>query len=191
MANVKLRAVTAIPVVLALLGMFLLMALSFGVIVRGYLNAMESSIRESGEHSPKAKQTLTIYVYNVSLCKMMNLIVKSVKGQSVSPEEADISGPVKILILNEGGRVLDIDHIVVIALGSKVYEAGLNTRLAPGEYLVYNPRELSLPENYNVLMNTLDTIIIYSGEENFQSLTYGSPPLTLINIDGGGGCSEP
>jgi len=191
MADSKLRALTAIPLVLAFMFMFMISALVFGIIARAYLSGLESSVRESQEHSPKMKQDITIYVYNVSLCKMLSFITKSLKGQEIARSDTDISGPVKILILNQGGGVIPLDHIAVSFLGTKVYENDLNVKLKPGDYIVYYPRELSLPEDYEKLMRDLDTIVLHGGRETYQNIAFDPPPLSLVNIDEGGGCSEP
>lgn len=191
MAHVKLRAVTVLPVVLALTFMFLISAIVFGAIARAYLGGLESNVRESQEHSPKTKQSITIYVYNVSLCKMMNFITKTLKGQQITPVDTDVSGPVKILILNQGGNIVELDHIVVSALGSKVYENVLSIKLSPGQYLLLYPRSLSLPEDYEKLKQYLDTIVLHGGRETYSNIAFSPPPLSLINIDERGACSEP
>lgn len=191
MAYTKLKAVTIIPFVLALMFMSLISTIIFGLIARAYMGGLESNIREAQEHSPKTKQDITIYIYNMSLCKMMNFITKALKNQPITPIDTDISGPVKILIVNQGGNIVELDHIAVSALGSKVYESPLNIKLMPGDYSVFYPRNLNLPEDYGALMKYLDTIVIHGGRETYQNIAFSPPPLSIINIDEGGACSEP
>lgn len=191
MVNVKLKGVTILPIVLALTFMFFISAIVFGVIVGVYLGGLESNIREAQEHSQKTKQNIIVYIYNTSLCKMMNLVTKALKRQEIKPEDTDMSGPMKILILNQGGQVVELDYIAISALGSKVYEDPINIKLKPGDYIVFSPRELNLPEDYKKLMGYLDVIVIHGGRETYQNVAYNPPPLTLINIDERGVCSEP
>lgn len=191
MVDARLKAVTVLPLVLALTFMFFASAITFGAIARAYLSTVEAGIREAQEHSPKTRQNLVVYVYNVSLCKTMSLITKVLKNQTVNPEDTDLAGPVKILIFNQGGTDVELDHIAVSFLGTKVYESHLNVRLKPGEHVVYSPRDLNLPDKHDVLTRHLDGIVLHGGGETFRSLAYGPPPLTLVDIDSGGACSEP
>lgn len=190
-ARMKTRAVTVLPVVLALLFMFLISALALASIARVYISATESSKREAEEHSSKMKQWVKTYIYNVSLCKILNLVTKGVRGEPVSEQELDVSGPVKILVVNEGGGVVRLEHIVVQALGSIVHEREIDVELPPGGYIAYSPRDLSLPEDYQSLMESLDMIMFFGGGEAYNIMFFQPPPITYVEVDSKGVCHEP
>jgi len=194
MANtttVKRRGVTILPVVIAILFMLLFSILSMAMVVRGFLSGVEASKREAEEHQLKMRQWVKTYIYNVSLCKTLNLVVKGLRGQPVSRQELDVKGPVKVLVVNEGGELVDLEHITVEELGSIVYEAELSARLPPGGWIVYAPRDLNLPDNYDMLREALDTIILFGGRETFNVTVFQPPPLTYVEIGEAGECYEP
>ena len=190
-ATVRMKAVTVLPVVFALLFMFLISAIVLASIARAYMASAESSKREAEEHSMKVKQNVKTYIYNVSLCKILNIINKGVAGKPISEQELDTSGPVKILVANEGGKVVRLEHVVVKALGSIVYEAGIDTRLSPGGYILYYPRDLSLPEDYELLKKYLDMISFFGGGEIYNMTVFQPPPITYVEVDEYGVCHEP
>jgi len=188
---VKRMGVTILPVVVALLFMFLLSALAFSMVVRALFSATEASKREAEEHSVKMRQWVKTYIYNVSLCKLLNFYVKALRNQSTTLEESDISGPVKILIANEGGRSVSIEHLAVVALGSIVHEASLDVRLNPGGYIVYQPNELGLPEDYSKLKEVLNEILLFGGREVYNNTYFSPPSLAYVEVGEDGQCSEP
>lgn len=182
--------VTVIPVVLALLFFFLLSALVLGIVIGGYVSGAQASIGESVEHSVEVKRWVKAYVYNVSLCKTLAVLTKAARGQPLSPRELDTSGPVRILVLNEGEEPVKLDHIAVIALGTIVHQGGLDATLKPGEYISYSPRDLSLPEDYGMLTKTLEEVVLH-GVAYYNTTVFNPPPLAVVSVDEGGGCSEP
>jgi len=189
--TVKSKAVTVLPIVLAILFMLLLSMLSIAVIARAMFSGAEASRREAEEHQVKMKQWVKTYIYNVSLCKMLNLMVKGMKGQIVSEQELDVSGPVKILVANEGGGAVRLEHMMVQALGSIVHEVDLDVKLQPGGWIVYSPRDLALPEDYKALMDTLDTISFFGGREAYNTTYFQPPPITYVEVRDDGTCVEP
>jgi hypothetical protein len=188
---VKSKAVTVLPIVLAILFMLLLSMLSIAAIARAMFSGVEASKREAEEHQVKMKQWVKTYIYNVSLCKMLNLMVKAMKGQTISQQELDVSGPVKILVANEGGGAVRLEHMMVQALGSIVHEVDLDVKLQPGGWIVYSPRELGLPEDYKALMDTLDTISFFGGRETYNTTYFQPPPITYVEVRDDGTCVEP
>jgi len=189
--TVKSKAVTVLPIVLAILFMLLLSMLSIAVIARAMFSGAEASRREAEEHQVKMKHWVKTYIYNVSLCKMLNLMVKGMKGQTISQQELDVSGPVKILVANEGGGSVRLEHMMVQALGSIVHEADLDVKLPPGGWIVYRPRELGLPEDYKALMDTLDMIAFFGDRETYNTTYFQPPPITYVEVRDDGTCVEP
>ena len=189
--TVERRGVTILPVVIAILFMFLLSMMSIAMISRAILAGAEASKREAEEHEVKMKQWVKTYIYNVSLCKLLNFYVKALRNQSTALEESDISGPVKILIANEGGRPVKIEHLVVVALGSIVHEDSLSVSLNPGEYTVYRPNELGLPEDYSILREMLGEILLFGGREAYNNTYFSPPPIAYVEVSEDGQCSEP
>jgi hypothetical protein len=190
-ASVGWRGVTILPVVIAILFMLLFSMLSMAMIARGFLSGIEASKREAEEHQLKMKQWVKTYIYNVSLCGTLNLVVKGLRGQPVSRQELDVKGPVKVLVVNEGGEAVNLEHITVEALGSIVYEAELNVRLPPGGWVMYAPRELNLPDDYDTLREVLDMIILFGGRETFNVTVFQPPPLTYVEVGEADECYEP
>jgi hypothetical protein len=189
--TVKSKAVTVLPIVLAILFMLLLSMLSIAAIARAMFSGVEASKREAEEHQVKMKQWVKTYIYNVSLCKMLNLMVKGMKGQTISQQELDVSGPVKILVANEGGGAVRLEHMMVQALGSIVHEVDLDVKLQPGGWIVYSPRELGLPEDYKALMDTLDMIAFFGDRETYNTTYFQPPPITYVEVRDDGACVEP
>jgi len=188
---VERRGVTVLPVVLAVLFMLLLSMMSIAMISRITLAGAEASRREAEEHQVKMKQWVKTYIYNVSLCKLLNLIAKGLKGQPVSEQELDISGPVRILIVNEGGSPVKLEHMAVQAIGSIVHESDLDVKLPPGGWIAYSPRDIGLPEDYKALMDALDMIILFGGRETYNATYFQPPPITYVEVGDDGECSEP
>jgi len=188
---VSRRGVTILPVVIALLFMFLLSALTVSMVVRALFSAAEASKRGSEEHSVKMKQWVKTYIYNVSLCKLLEFYVKALRSQSTAPQDSNIAGPVKILIANEGGRPVRIEHITVVALGSIAHEGEVSILLDPGAYVVYKPSDLGLPEDYSKLREVLDEILLFGGREAYNNTYFAPPPLAYVEVSEDGACSEP
>jgi len=190
-ATISGKGLTILPVVLAVLFMLLLSMLSIAMISRVMLAGAEASKREAEEHSVKMKQWVKTYIYNVSLCKVLNLVVKGLRGQPISEQELDVSGPVKILVTNEGGSTVKLEHMLVQALGSIVHESDLDVEIPPGGWIAYRPGEMGLPEDYEALMRSLDMIAFFGGRETYNATYLQPPPITYVEVRSDGVCVEP
>lgn len=183
--------ITALSIVLAILFLFFISTITLGVITRNYVIGVERAVNEGYKQASKLRQWITVYVYNVSICKQLRLLYAAMRNESILSEEADVSGPTKILILNEGQEPVRIEHLAVKAAGSLVHERGMDETLRPGEYLVYSPSELHLPDDYAVLNQTLQAIVVYGSGEMFDNLFFRPPPPSIAWFDSGGVCHEP
>lgn len=151
---------------------------------------------EVAEAQPKERAWIGAYAYNVSLCKLLvlrgALTLNNTLGNVTVPS-ANLTAPTKILILNEGEPV-EIDHLLVLALGKRVYEKEVGKELMPGEYLVYKPSDLNLPNSLEALMLMKPVIILHTrqGEMIALSLAYHPPtPVSVVEVYGNGTCREP
>ena len=185
------RAVTVLPVVIAILFMLLLSMMSVAIIARAMLAGAEASKREAEQHQAKMGQWVKTYIYNVSLCKLLNLTVKGMRGEPVSLEELNMSGPVKILVANEGGSPVRLEHMIVQALGTTVHEEGLSIELPPGGWIAYDPKSIGLPDDYQTLMSKLDMIAFFGGGEIYNATYFQPPPITYVEVGADGRCTEP
>mgnify|MGYP000580738410 CR=1 FL=1 len=185
------NGITVLSIVLAILFLFFISVITLGVITRNYAVGLEKAANEAYKQASKLKQWITVYAYNVSICKQLRLIYAAMKNESLPLEESDISGPTKILILNEGQEPVRIEYIAVKAVGSLVYEREMDVTIKPGEYLVYSPSELHLPSDYAALNKTLEAVVVYGNGEMFDNLFFRPPPPSVAWFDSGGGCHEP
>ena len=64
----------------------------------------------------------------------------------------------------------------------------------PGEYLVYRPRDLNLPDSLEAIMLLKPAIVLHTrqGEMIALSLSYRPPdPISVVEVYGNGTCREP
>ena len=151
---------------------------------------------EAVEAQPKKRTRIKAYAYNVSLCELLELknaltLNETLGNVTVLP--ANLTAPTKILILNEGEPV-ELDHLLVLALGNRVHEEEMDEELMPGEYLAYRPGDLNLPDDLEAIMLLKPMIVLHTrqGEMMALNLTYHPPdPITVVEVYGNGTCREP
>jgi hypothetical protein len=185
------RALTILPIVIAILFMLLISLMGIAIVARAITAGAEASRREAEQHQAKMRQWIKTYIYNVSLCKLLNLTVRGLKGEQIAQQDLNVSGPVKILVANEGGGKVRLEHMIVQALGTIVHEEGLNIELPPGGWIVYRPRDLGLPDDYKALMSSLDIIAFFGGGETYNTTYFQPPPITYVEVGADGRCVEP
>jgi len=196
------RGLSALPVILAIMVVAILSLFIASAVMRAQLDPALWARELAAQGAEKRTSWLKAYVYDVDLCELLRfqgLVLKNktlgnitiiygrpdLENQSAGIYSVQLSSPTRILIINEGPPV-EIEVLAFEAFGALQKELRPGVELKTGEYLVYLPGDLGLPESVDALYHGNFRIVAYTSlQESIEIIVIFTPPdpAAIVAID--------